>query len=118
MAGLQALRDKTLDVDLLMVVAAIGAAAIGHVLDGALLIVICSVQTALAIHCIDLKSPPNLAYSAGPGLTSTRIWARERYRSRRERHFHGGPLAWTVWRRLVTYQWRVLSSGVRVVRPS
>lgn len=55
-------------------VAAIGAAAIGHVLDGALLIVICSVQTALAIHCIDLKSPPNLAYSAGPGLTSTRIW--------------------------------------------
>ncbi len=29
-AGLQALRDKTLDVDLLMVAAAIGAAAIGQ----------------------------------------------------------------------------------------
>src|SRR5262245_12596207 len=35
-AGLQALKDKTLDVDLLMVVAALGAAAIGQVLDGAL----------------------------------------------------------------------------------
>ena len=34
--GLKALRDKTLDVDLLMVVAALGAAAIGQVLDGAL----------------------------------------------------------------------------------
>jgi cation-transporting P-type ATPase J len=39
-AGLTALKDKTLDVDLLMVVAALGAAAIGQVLDGALLIVI------------------------------------------------------------------------------
>ncbi|MEW1905230.1 heavy metal translocating P-type ATPase [Streptomyces sp. NPDC086147] len=38
--GLRALKDKTLDVDLLMVVAALGAAAIGQVLDGALLIVI------------------------------------------------------------------------------
>ncbi|MGW1950110.1 heavy metal translocating P-type ATPase, partial [Streptomyces sp. NPDC001940] len=37
--GLKALKDKTLDVDLLMVVAALGAAAIGQVLDGALLIV-------------------------------------------------------------------------------
>ena len=32
-AGLQALRDKTLDVDLLMVVAAVGAAAIGQVME-------------------------------------------------------------------------------------
>ncbi|MFI1566889.1 heavy metal translocating P-type ATPase [Streptomyces sp. NPDC020490] len=39
-AGLRALREKTLDVDLLMVVAALGAAAIGQVMDGALLIVI------------------------------------------------------------------------------
>jgi len=38
--GLRALREKTLDVDLLMIVAALGAAAIGQVLDGALLIVI------------------------------------------------------------------------------
>ncbi|MYX44423.1 heavy metal translocating P-type ATPase, partial [Streptomyces sp. SID89] len=38
--GLKALKDKTLDVDLLMVVAALGAAAIGQVLDGALLIAI------------------------------------------------------------------------------
>ena len=34
LAGLRALRDKTLDVDLLMIVAAIGAAAIGQVFDG------------------------------------------------------------------------------------
>src|SRR4051794_27899412 len=39
-AGLRALRERTLDVDLLMIVAAIGAAAIGQVFDGALLIVI------------------------------------------------------------------------------
>ena len=46
-AGLQALRNKTLDVDLLMIVAAIGAAAIGQVLDGALLIVIFATSGAL-----------------------------------------------------------------------
>jgi cation-transporting P-type ATPase J len=46
-AGLQALREKTLDVDLLMVVAAIGAAAIGQALDGALLIVIFATSGAL-----------------------------------------------------------------------
>ena len=47
LAGLQALRQRTLDVDLLMVVAAIGAAAIGQALDGALLIVIFSTSGAL-----------------------------------------------------------------------
>ncbi len=46
-AGLRALRGKTLDVDLLMVVAAIGAAAIGQVLDGGLLIVIFATSGAL-----------------------------------------------------------------------
>ncbi|MEV7975281.1 heavy metal translocating P-type ATPase [Streptomyces sp. NPDC086519] len=46
-AGLQALRDRTLDVDLLMVVAALGAAAIGQVTDGALLIVIFATSGAL-----------------------------------------------------------------------
>jgi heavy metal translocating P-type ATPase len=44
---MQALREKTLDVDLLMVVAAIGAAAIGQVVDGALLIVIFATSGAL-----------------------------------------------------------------------
>jgi heavy metal translocating P-type ATPase len=39
-AGWQALRERTLDVDLLMIVAAIGAAAIGQIVDGGLLIVI------------------------------------------------------------------------------
>ncbi|WP_223198499.1 heavy metal translocating P-type ATPase, partial [Solihabitans fulvus] len=47
LAGLKALRERTLDVDLLMVVAAIGAAAIGQVTDGALLIVIFATSGAL-----------------------------------------------------------------------
>jgi heavy metal translocating P-type ATPase len=46
-AGVQALREKTLDVDLLMIVAALGAAAIGQVFDGALLIVIFATSGAL-----------------------------------------------------------------------
>ncbi|WP_328502579.1 heavy metal translocating P-type ATPase [Streptomyces sp. NBC_00457] len=45
--GLKALRDKTLDVDLLMIVAALGAASIGQVMDGALLIVIFATSGAL-----------------------------------------------------------------------
>ncbi len=45
--GLLALREKTLDVDLLMVLAAIGAASIGQVFDGALLIVIFATSGAL-----------------------------------------------------------------------
>jgi cation transport ATPase len=47
LAGLRALRHRSLDVDLLMVVAAIGAAAIGQVLDGGLLIVIFATSGAL-----------------------------------------------------------------------
>ncbi len=46
-AGLQALKEKTLDVDLLMIVAAVGAASIGQVMDGALLIVIFATSGAL-----------------------------------------------------------------------
>ena len=45
--AVQALREKTLDVDLLMIVAALGAAAIGQVFDGALLIVIFATSGAL-----------------------------------------------------------------------
>lgn len=47
LAGLQALQRRTLDVDLLMVVAAIGAAAIGQIAEGALLIVIFATSGAL-----------------------------------------------------------------------
>ncbi|MFI6091149.1 heavy metal translocating P-type ATPase [Streptomyces sp. NPDC051218] len=47
LAGLRALREKTLDVDLLMIVAALGAASIGQVMDGALLIVIFATSGAL-----------------------------------------------------------------------
>nr|WP_179756711.1 heavy metal translocating P-type ATPase [Kineococcus aurantiacus] len=46
-AGLRALREKTFDVDLLMVLAAVAAAAIGQVLDGALLIVIFATSGAV-----------------------------------------------------------------------
>jgi heavy metal translocating P-type ATPase len=47
LAGLRALRERRLDVDLLMVAAAVGAAAIGQVLDGGLLIVIFATSGAL-----------------------------------------------------------------------
>ncbi|MFI9815870.1 heavy metal translocating P-type ATPase [Saccharothrix variisporea] len=47
LTGLRALRERSLDVDLLMIVAAIGAAAIGQVVDGALLIVIFATSGAL-----------------------------------------------------------------------
>jgi heavy metal translocating P-type ATPase len=45
--GLRALRERTLDVDLLMVVAAVAAAAIGQWFDGGLLIVIFATSGAL-----------------------------------------------------------------------
>jgi heavy metal translocating P-type ATPase len=47
LSGLQALKEKTLDVDLLMIVAALLAASIGQVFDGALLIVIFATSGAL-----------------------------------------------------------------------
>jgi cation-transporting P-type ATPase J len=47
LAGLRALRQRILDVDLLMVAAAIAAAAVGQVLDGGLLIVIFATSGAL-----------------------------------------------------------------------
>jgi len=47
LAGLRALREKTLDVDLLMVLAALGAAVVGQVLDGGLLIIIFATSGAL-----------------------------------------------------------------------
>ncbi|GAC1529554.1 MAG: heavy metal translocating P-type ATPase [Acidimicrobiales bacterium] len=50
LAGLHALRQKTLDVDLLMIVAAVGAASIGQVLDGGLLIVIFATSGALEAY--------------------------------------------------------------------
>src|SRR5882757_1566325 len=50
LSGLRALRERTLDVDLLMIVAALGAAAIGQVLDGGLLIVIFATSGALEAY--------------------------------------------------------------------
>ncbi|MFE1100301.1 heavy metal translocating P-type ATPase [Nocardiopsis alba] len=49
LAGLRALREKTLDVDLLMIVAALAAASIGQIFDGALLIVIFATSGALEV---------------------------------------------------------------------
>ncbi|MFB9376867.1 heavy metal translocating P-type ATPase [Kineococcus gynurae] len=46
-SGLQALRERVFDVDLLMVLAAVAAAAIGQVLDGALLVVIFATSGAI-----------------------------------------------------------------------
>ncbi|WP_416593638.1 heavy metal translocating P-type ATPase [Micromonospora sp. LOL_021] len=67
-SGLRALRERTLDVDLLMVVAAIGAAAVNQVFDGALLIVIFATSGALealatrrtadAVHSLLDLAPP------------------------------------------------------------
>ena len=48
-AGLQELRHRRLDVDLLMIVAAVAAASIGQVFDGALLIVIFATSGALEV---------------------------------------------------------------------
>ncbi|ACR17225.1 heavy metal translocating P-type ATPase [Corynebacterium kroppenstedtii] len=48
-SALQAIKNKKLDVDLLMIVAAIVAAAIGQILDGALLIVIFAISGALEV---------------------------------------------------------------------
>ena len=75
LAGLRALREKTLDVDLLMVVAAIGAAAIGQVLDGGLLIVIFATSGALeavATHRTEqaVKSLLDLAPETATRLTA------------------------------------------------
>lgn len=47
LAGVRALRSRRLDVDLLMVLAALGAASIGQVFDGGLLIVIFATSGAL-----------------------------------------------------------------------
>lgn len=47
LAGIRALRSRSLDVDLLMIVAAVAAASIGQVFDGALLIVIFATSGAL-----------------------------------------------------------------------
>lgn len=80
--GLRALRERSLDVDLLMVVAALGAAAIGQVFEGGLLIVIFATSgalEALASHrtadsvraLLDLA--PEQASRLGPGEVETTV---------------------------------------------
>ncbi|MEU5625650.1 heavy metal translocating P-type ATPase [Streptomyces tendae] len=72
--GLRALREKTLDVDLLMIVAALGAAAIGQVLDGALLIVIFATSGALeALATARTADSVRGLLDLAP-TTATRVW--------------------------------------------
>lgn len=76
-AGVRALREKVLDVDLLMIVAAVGAAAIGQVVDGALLIVIFATSGALeafatrrtedAVRGLTELAPEQATLLTGPG---------------------------------------------------
>ncbi|MBN3459575.1 cadmium-translocating P-type ATPase [Mycobacterium sp. DSM 3803] len=86
LAGLQALRRRTLDVDLLMIVAAIGAAAIGQVFDGALLIVIFATSGALEDVATTrtersvrglLDLAPESATILGPGGSESVVAAQE-----------------------------------------
>jgi heavy metal translocating P-type ATPase len=83
-AGLQELWNKRLDVDLLMVVAAIGAASIGQVLDGGLLIVIFATSGALEAVAtkrtedsvrglLDLAPDTATRISSGPGATEETV---------------------------------------------
>ncbi|MFF3765914.1 heavy metal translocating P-type ATPase [Streptomyces sp. NPDC001922] len=75
LAGVRALRERTLDVDLLMVVAALGAAAIGQVLDGGLLIVIFAASGALeAVATARTEASVRSLLSLAP-QTATRVSA-------------------------------------------
>lgn len=76
LAGLQALQRRTLDVDLLMVVAAIGAAAIGQIAEGALLIVIFATSGALeALVTARTADSVRGLMGLAPGSTATRVGA-------------------------------------------
>ncbi|GAA4402406.1 heavy metal translocating P-type ATPase [Tsukamurella soli] len=86
LAGLRALRHRTLDVDLLMVVAALGAAAIGQITDGALLIVIFATSGALEALATArtgdsvrglLDLAPDTAVRVGPDGVERRVRAAE-----------------------------------------
>ncbi|MCX7718736.1 MAG: heavy metal translocating P-type ATPase [Candidatus Sumerlaeaceae bacterium] len=53
LAGYQSLRQLTIDVDLLMVLAALGAAYIGHPFEGAMLLFLFSLSNVLQTYAID-----------------------------------------------------------------
>ncbi|WP_461029511.1 HAD-IC family P-type ATPase, partial [Streptomyces sparsus] len=85
-SGLAALRERTLDVDLLMVVAALAAAAIGQPLEGALLIVIFATSGALEAFATQrtedsvrslLELAPQQASRLGPDGTEQVVPAAE-----------------------------------------
>ena len=52
-AGLQSLRDRTIDVDLLMVLAALGAAVVGEPFEGAMLLFLFSLSNVLQKYALD-----------------------------------------------------------------
>lgn len=52
-AGLQSLRERVVDVDLLMVLAALGAAWIGHPFEGGMLLFLFALSNVLQSHALD-----------------------------------------------------------------
>ncbi len=52
-AGIQSLRERTIDVDLLMVLAALGAAVVGAPFEGAMLLFLFSLSNVLQAYAID-----------------------------------------------------------------
>ena len=76
LAGLKALGNNTLDVDILMIVAALVAAAVGQVVDGGLLIVIFATSGAPDAVATkrtqdSVRALLNLAPNKPPAWTST-----------------------------------------------
>ncbi|HEY8414682.1 MAG TPA: heavy metal translocating P-type ATPase [Thermaerobacter sp.] len=76
LSGLQALRERVIDVDLLMVLAALGAAAIGAWEEGATLLFLFSLSNALQSYAMDrtrqairalMKLAPETAHRRRPG---------------------------------------------------
>ncbi|MFQ5435833.1 MAG: heavy metal translocating P-type ATPase, partial [Anaerolineae bacterium] len=53
MAGLESLRDRTIDVDLLMILAAVGAAIVGESFEGVMLLFLFSLSNVLQDYALD-----------------------------------------------------------------
>jgi Cd2+/Zn2+-exporting ATPase len=52
-AGVESLRERTIDIDLLMILAALGAAVIGHPFEGAMLLFLFSLSNVLQDYALD-----------------------------------------------------------------
>ena len=102
LAGLKALRDKTFDVDLLMVVAAIGAAAIGQVMDGG----------AADRHLRHLRRAGGTGHRAHRGLRARAAGSGSRHRDPAHRRRRRGDRARPpIWR---SATWSLVRPGERI----